>query len=183
MSTSTERPHALANQLRWVHDTLRHDLAIARELADRVAAGAGPAEVRDGLAELESGGLLFQLRATCLGYCQLVGRHHGGEDETLFPAVRRAAPHLASTVDRLEADHREVAAMLAEVDALALGLDDDTSARTALSESLTRLSVTLLDHLAREEEAIDPVLDRWQAWPSEAPPPQPDAADGSGSRV
>ena len=72
----------------------------------------------------------------------------------LFPAVRRAAPHLAAVVDRLEADHREVSATLDEIEALAHELDD-AKARAALVEALTRLSGGLLEHLAYEEETID----------------------------
>ena len=127
MTTRTERPEALADQLRWVHDTLRRDLAAVRELAGRVAEGASTREVRDGLADLEAGGPLFQLRATCLGYCQLLHSHHGAEDDVLFPAVRRAAPHLAATVDRLEADHRAVSAVLNEIEALAHDLDESSA--------------------------------------------------------
>ncbi len=164
MTTRTQRPEALSDQLLWVHDILRRDLAAVRELAGRVAEGASTREVRDGLAELEARGPLFQLRATCLGYCQLLHSHHGGEDEVLFPAVRRAAPHLAATVDRLEADHREVSAVLNEIEALAHDLDEP-STRTALVEALTRLSSGLLEHLAYEEQTMIPVLDGWGEWP------------------
>ncbi len=165
MTTRTERPEALADQLRWVHDILRRDLGEVRDLARRVADGASTTEVRDGLAELEAGGPLFQLRTTCLGYCQLLHSHHGGEDEVLFPAVRRAAPHLAATVDRLEADHRDVSAVLNEIEALAHDLDE-SSARAALVEALNRLSTGLLEHLSYEEETIGPVLDSWDEWPA-----------------
>ena len=164
MTTRTERPEALGDQLRWVHDTLRRDLAAVRDLARRVADGASTREVRDGLAELEAGGPLFQLRTTCLGYCQLVHSHHGAEDDVLFPAVRRAAPHLAATVDRLESDHRAVSAVLNEIEALAHDLDE-SSARVALVEALNRLSTGLLEHLSYEEETIGPVLDSWDEWP------------------
>ena len=83
----------------------------------------------------------------------------------LFPAVRRAAPqHLAVTVDRLEVDHRKVSAVLNEIEALAHDLDD-SSARAALVEALTRLSTGLLEHLAYEEETIGPILDGWGEWP------------------
>src|SRR6478672_5443696 len=108
----------LIRQLRWVHDMLRRDLAAVRDLATRVAGGAGTAEVRADLRGLQSRSLLFQLRANCLGYCQIVHLHHGHEDAVLFPAVRRAAPHLADTVDRLEADHRAVSALLDQIESL-----------------------------------------------------------------
>ena len=159
-----DRPLALSGQLRWVHAMLRRDLESVRELAQRAAEGAPVPDVRAGLAALETRGPLFQLRATCLGYCQLLHSHHGGEEDLLFPAVRRAAPHLGAAMDRLEADHREVASLLAEVETLADDLDRE-SARPEIVDALTRLSAELLAHLAYEEQTIGPVLDGWDVWP------------------
>jgi iron-sulfur cluster repair protein YtfE (RIC family) len=168
MSTTAEtprdRPASLADQLRWVHGMLRRDLASVRDLARRVSDGASVSDVRTVLADLETRGPLFQLHAACLGYCQLLHSHHGGEDNLLFPAVRRAAPHLHAAVDRLEADHREVAAVLAEIEGFAEELDRESS-RGGLVDALDRLSAGLLEHLAYEEEVIVPVLDSWTAWP------------------
>ena len=141
MTATTDRPEAIGDQLRWVHAMLRRDLASVRDLARSAAAGAPAVDVRSGLDALASRGPLFQLRATCLGYCQVLHSHHGGEDDVLFPAVRRAAPHLHAAVDRLEADHRAVASVLAEVEELAEDLDRST-AREALVAALTRLSAT-----------------------------------------
>ena len=124
-------------------------------------------DVRAGLAALETQGPLFQLRANCLGYCQLLHSHHGGEDHLLFPAVRRAAPHLGAAMDRLESDHREVATLLAEIESLADDLEREPT-RHALVDVLNRLSAELLEHLAFEEETIGPVLDGWPGWPEPA---------------
>ena len=172
MATDQEGPRALPHpqsrglirQLRWVHDMLRRDLAAVRELAARVADGASTAEVRGGLRDLQSRSLLFQLRANCLGYCQIVHSHHGHEDAILFPAVRQAAPQLSATVDRLEADHRVVSALLDQVEELAEDLDHQ-GARAAIVLALTRLSTDLLQHLEFEEEALEPVLNSWERWP------------------
>jgi hypothetical protein len=78
--------------------------------------------------------------------------------------VRRTAPHLSATVDRLEADHRVVSALLDRVEELADGLDDQPN-RQDLVLALTRLSTDLLEHLAFEEESIGPVLNSWERWP------------------
>ena len=144
---------------------LRRDLGTVRELATRAAGGASTADVRAELNDLQSRSLLFQLRANCLGYCQIVHSHHGHEDALLFPAVRRTAPHLGKTVDRLEADHRVVSALLDRVEELADGLDEQPT-RQDLVVALTRLSTDLLEHLAFEEESIGPVLNSWEHWPS-----------------
>ena len=159
-----DRPGALFAQLRWVHAMLRRDLASVRELATRVAEGAPAPDVRAELAAMETRGPLFQLRANCLGYCQLLHAHHGGEESMLFPAVRRTAPHLHEAMDRLEADHREVASLLSEIETLTHDLDR-APARRELVDALNRLSEELLAHLAFEEETIGPVLDGWDVWP------------------
>ena len=158
------RPQALAGQLVWVHEMLRRDLASARGLAEEAANGLPADAVRSGLTELESQGPLFRLRTTCLGYCQLLHSHHGGETDLLFPAVRTAAPHLAAAVDRLEAEHRTVSTLLDEIEGVAADLGPDTARRT-LARALNRLSAVLEDHLAYEEEVLVPVLEEWDEWP------------------
>jgi hypothetical protein len=167
MTTTPERTNPLLQELRRVHEMLRHDLRSCRMLADAALAGAPTARLRDELTRLASRSPLFQLQVNCLRYCRLVHSHHGGEDVALFPAVRRSAPHLSAVVDRLETDHRIVSDVLDEVEAAARRLDDTrcTNARTRLAEALTTLSAHLLEHLDREEEALAPVLLSWQHWP------------------
>lgn len=158
MTTPLEQ--SLADQLRWVHNMLRRDLASVQEFARRVADGAPPSEVSADLQALQSRGPLFQLRVNCLSYCQTLGAHHRNEDALLFPAVRRAAPHLATAVDRLEGDHLVVAALLDRIGDL---VDDvaDRQARLGLVEALNKLATNLLAHLEFEETALQPVLESW----------------------
>jgi hemerythrin-like domain-containing protein len=75
------------------------------------------------------------------------------------------APHLAATVDRLEADHRTVSDLLDRVEAAADRLADDATARTRLVEALDTLRTHLHEHLAVEEEALGPILESWTQWP------------------
>ncbi len=163
-TTWDDRPAALADQLRWVHAMLRRDLAAVRHLAGAVADGAVAADVRSELTELGSRGPLFQLRTTCLGYCQILHSHHDGESDVLFPAVGAAAPHLRDAVDRLEAEHQAVSDLLAEIETLTDRLEREASRRD-LVDALTRLSTALLDHLEYEEATIGPILDEWDEWP------------------
>ncbi|MGN9912850.1 hemerythrin domain-containing protein [Phytohabitans sp. LJ34] len=162
----TTREASLFGELLRVHDMLRRDLAAVKEIAAAAAAGEPAVRVRDGLDALHARGPLLQLKANCLGYCQLVHAHHGGEDGMLFPAVRRAAPHLAGTVDRLEEDHRTVSDLLDKIEAAArdLGSDGD-AARVRLVEALDSLTTHLHEHLAFEEQALAPVLRTWTHWP------------------
>ncbi|MCW6006032.1 hemerythrin domain-containing protein [Micromonospora sp. CPCC 205371] len=83
----------------------------------------------------------------------------------LFPAVRRAAPHLAATIDQLEADHRAVSDLLDRIEATAHDLGNDDAARGRLVEALETLTTHLHDHLAFEERSLAPVLRTWTRWP------------------
>lgn len=159
-----ESTSPLVQQLQAVHETLRRDLRTCAALAEAALAGAPAAEIREGLRHLTVGSPLFRLKVSCLSYCELVHAHHGAEDVELFPAVRRAAPHLNAVVDRLEADHRAVSDLLDQVEELASGLDQDGS-RQRLSDALAALSPRLLEHLDIEEDVLAPVLESWDGWP------------------
>jgi iron-sulfur cluster repair protein YtfE (RIC family) len=162
------RPATLAAELRWVHDMLRRDLITIQQLAVRVSEGALAAELERELHSLQTNGPLFQLRVNCLSYCQTLDSHHRNENAILFPAVRRAAPQLAATVDRLEADHLIVASLLTEIDEFANDLAD-SSTRNALVDALDDLSSNLLRHLELEEASLQPILESWSSWPEDAP--------------
>jgi hypothetical protein len=167
MTATPNTANPLLLELQRVHDALRRDLRTCRDLADAALAGAAPAHLRDTLDRLGTRGPLFQLKANCLRYCAFVHAHHGAEDASLFPAVRRSAPHLGAVIDRLEADHRLVSDLLDEIEAAAGVLDDagGTTARRRLADALTTLSQHLLEHLDVEEKVLAPVFLTWQGWP------------------
>lgn len=151
---------SLLAELRTVHGLLRRDLAACRQLAAAAANGAPAAQLRSGLNQLKTRGPLFQLKANCLAHCHLVHAHHEGEDSGLFPSVRRTAPHLGATIDRLKADHRVVSDLLDQVEGIARSLENTGDSRARLVEALAALSTTLLAHLDFEEKALGPVLSR-----------------------
>lgn len=154
------------DELKWVHGLLRRDLATCQHLATEAGAGAPVAELRQAIERLHSQGPLFQLRVNCIRYCQLVHHHHGLEDAALFPAVRRSAPHLGTAVDRLEADHHKISALLDEVEASAHDLQEgrDDPARSRLVAGLRALATDLLEHLDYEEATLGPVLSTGGFW-------------------
>lgn len=151
---------ALLQELLWIHDVIRRDLAIVRTLADSVAAGEPASEVSATLAELETRGPLWQLKYGCLQYCRHVHGHHTFEDTAWFPGLRAASPELGPTLDRLQSDHRHVADLLHEVEVAAVDLEgnDTPEVRARVRDALARLDEHLLEHLAVEEEAIAPTL-------------------------
>ena len=151
---------ALVQELLWVHDVIRRDLAIVRELADQVADGEPAAAVQERLHELETRGPLWQLKYGCLHWCRHVHGHHSFEDSAWFPGLRAANEELAPVVDRLQEEHRGVADLLGELEVAVVALDrtDTSETRGHVRDTLLRLSEFLLAHLAFEEEAITPTL-------------------------
>lgn len=87
----------------------------------------------------------------------------------MFPAVRESNPALGPMVDKLEADHREVAVRLDDIEAAAntLVAQDNAGNRTRLSDALDGITAVLLEHLAFEEEAIGPTILGWSHWPTQ----------------
>jgi len=118
-STRPNRSGQAVAELLWVHTLIRSDLRTLRAIADEVAGGAPPREMRAEIGSLRTNSPLWKLRVNCLYYCRFVHSHHTGEDASLFPALRRSAAALGPVVDRLEAEHRRVANHLAEVAAAA----------------------------------------------------------------
>ena len=157
---ATARGEAMFRELQWVHSMVRRDLAVVEQLAAEVADGLGGEEVEAALAELKTGGPLWQLKVNCLRYCRFVHSHHGAEDVLLFPALRAANPALGPVVDRLEADHRRVSDLLDAVEAAARALNGTPgeAARARVVDALQELHAHLLEHLDYEERSAGPTI-------------------------
>jgi hypothetical protein len=167
VAAERKRGQHLLDELKWVHDHIRHDLAVCEDLAQRVAEGLSPEDVRAEIRSLQTNGPLWKLRVNCLYYCRFVHAHHNLEDIAIFPGLRDANPDLGPVVDKLEADHRTVSDQLDEVEAAAdaLAAADAVDARARVVTALSDLAAGLLAHLTYEEEAIGPTLLEWDDWP------------------
>ncbi len=154
-------------QLKLIHQMLRSDLAVCRDLAVEVAEGAPAAVITDQIAALKTRSPIWTLQVNCLYHCRVVHAHHGHEDAAMFPALRRSNPALSAVVDKLEADHRSISDLLDAVEESAGALDDTAlnPARQRLIAALGRLEDDLLAHLAFEEEAIADTMRAWEQWP------------------
>jgi hypothetical protein len=161
------RGEAMVAELKWVHDMVRADLATIRELAADVQDGLPAEQVSAGIRSLAAGGPLWQLKVGCLHYCRFVHTHHHAESVLLFPALRRANPALGPVVDKLEADHVQVARLLDDVEAAAgdLADHDDPGVRRRLIAALQVLSTDLLAHLAYEEDNVSDTMRTMTGWP------------------
>jgi hypothetical protein len=161
------RGDALVAELKWIHDMIRHDLGVVRQMAAEAEAGQPASTIRSTIRSLASGSPLWQLKVNCLQHCQVVHSHHHLESIALFPELRRADPELGPVVDKLEADHVHVSGLLDEVEAAAreLGPPAGPGARARLVAALHTLSRDLLAHLQYEEEHISGTLRTWTRWP------------------
>lgn len=170
MATPARTPgESLFDELLWVHGAIRADLEKVRGLAADAVAGAPPERIGAAVGELRTNSPLWQLKAGCFAHCRFVHHHHRLEDMALFPALRRANPELGPVVDKLESDHRSIAARVDEVEAAVAALDgaegiaggepaegdgDDRAARERLAGALETLAGELLEHLGYEEESV-----------------------------
>ncbi len=155
-------------ELKWVHDMIRQDLAMIQQLAADTAAGEPAGTIRRGLRTLASASPIWQLKTGCLRHCRFVHSHHSHESYLLFPALRQANPALNPVVDKLQADHEHVAALLGDVETAVQELDDG-AARDRLIKALDTLGTDLLAHLAYEEERIASTLRTFTRWPGWQP--------------
>jgi iron-sulfur cluster repair protein YtfE (RIC family) len=168
MSEAPDEPgRHLFEELQWVHEKIRHDLAVCEDLAQRVAEGLSPEQVRAEIRELQTNSPLWKLRVNCLYYCRFVHSHHHAEDVLLFPALRASDPAMVPVADKLEADHRVVSDLLDEVEAAAdaLVVEDAVDIRSRIIKALGDLRVELIAHLAYEEQAAGPTIRSWTSWP------------------
>jgi hypothetical protein len=143
-----DRVAALSEQLIHVHQALRERLAALR----REAAG-------------DTGPVAEDLLSHCLSFCTAIHRHHSGEDDQLWPALRIAAPELAPAIDNLIEDHHLVAGILQRIREL-LAPGQTPSGPGALSRELDGLTAILESHFSYEERRIATALDILgpQAW-------------------
>ena len=144
-----------------VHDGLRAGLTRLRDIVEQVVAGEEQAHrARNAINELTMRQNNWTLGAYCAQYCRFVTGHHGMEDRSVFPHLRRSDPALTPVLDRLESEHLVIHDVLEQLDDALVGLVSGASGSAELQRVVDRLSQTLLEHLAYEEVELVPALDR-----------------------
>jgi hypothetical protein len=156
-------------ELCLIHSLLRRDLQRVRRLADAARGGLSSESILAEIRDLETNSPLWRLKVGCFSYCRFVHAHHTIEDAAVFPMVRKHDSSLNRVVDRLEEDHLKVHHITERIAAVAEQVPVDASevSRNELVAVLTELEQHLLAHLAREEEALGPLLSTWDHWPAE----------------
>ena len=141
-----------------VHDYLRTELLKIHDLVGQVLDGSlDPGVARSHLNDMTMRQNNWTIGAFCQAYCRIVATHHGNEDLSVFPHLRNAEPALAPVLDRLEAEHRTIHAVLDGVDQALVRFVSAADA-DALTTALALLNDALLSHLAYEErELVEPL--------------------------
>ena len=99
--------------------------------------------------------------------------HHSGEDDWLWPTIRRVNPAASDVLDQMDADHRTIAPLMAKVTEAAAAYEKSATGREPLEKALNELRGTLDPHLRREEVEMMPIVSstltarQWDGWERE----------------
>ncbi|MGR6319444.1 LLM class flavin-dependent oxidoreductase [Micromonospora soli] len=158
----TPHDQAVGAHLVDVHDHLRQELAQVRDLLGQVRRGVVSAgAARAVLNQMTMRQNNWTLGAYCAAYCTVVTQHHGLEDNSVFPHLRRADPGLAPVLDRLEAEHVVIHDVVEGVDRALVDLIRNPGDFTEIQKAVDLLTDTLLSHLSYEEQQIVEPLARY----------------------
>ena len=155
----TPRGRAIGRHFLDVHDHLRQELTVVRDVIDQVRTGSlQAAEARSTINDLTMRQNDWTLGAYCASYCRLVAGHHGLEDESIFPHLRQSDHDLAGILDRLIDEHQVIHEVLEEIDHRLVTVIENPGDYGRLQEAIDLLTDTLLSHLSYEEqELIEPL--------------------------
>ncbi len=156
--TYTAHERAAGQHLVDIHDALRAELTQLHDVIGQVQRGqldAGAA--RSAINEMTLRQNNWTLGAFCQSYCRIVTGHHGLEDSSVFPHLRRRDDRLVPVLDRLADEHEVIAGVLDRVDRALVAVITRED-MTELQAAVDLLDDTLLSHLAYEErELIEPL--------------------------
>ncbi|MGC9670259.1 LLM class flavin-dependent oxidoreductase [Planosporangium sp. 12N6] len=158
----TDRARAVGQHLVDVHDHLRQELAQIRDVLAQVKDGTVSAGAARGvLNQMTMRQNNWTLGAYCAAYCTALTQHHGIEDSSIFPHLRRADAGLVPVIDRLEQEHVIIHEVVEGVDRALVNLMRDPGDFRELQEAVDILTDTLLSHLSYEEHQIVEPLARY----------------------
>lgn len=157
----TAEQKAPGRHLRMIHNHLRENMQVLRQMVDEVA--RGEMSVADVEREAEALVMLQNYKRfgnLCGQHCYIVNTHHSIEDAHIFPALSEKGEAWKKVADRLAAEHVVVHELLERlVDALNALARDTTAENFAKAREINdALERILLSHLGYEEEEIGDAL-------------------------
>jgi hemerythrin-like domain-containing protein len=163
----TDTGRQVGKHLIDVHDTLRRELEELRELVAQVRDGALDAgDARSALNKMAMRQNDWTLGAFCSRYCGAVARHHGLEDDAVFPHLARSDARLGPVIERLGDEHLVIHDAIEDVDR-ALVHHINHHDFDPLQRALDLLTDTLLSHLSYEEHELVEPLARLGFYPNQ----------------
>lgn len=157
----TPAQRAPGRHLKMIHDHLRENMGVLRELIAEIGAGKKTVDEIEpevqGLAMVSNYKLFGNL---CGQHCHIVNAHHGIEDAHIFPALSEKGAAWKRVTDRLREEHVVVHALLVKLIAALGDLANDPSPENfaAASEINATLERVLVSHLGYEEDEIGDAL-------------------------
>jgi alkanesulfonate monooxygenase SsuD/methylene tetrahydromethanopterin reductase-like flavin-dependent oxidoreductase (luciferase family) len=153
---------AIGNHLTVVHGNLRKELGKVLGTLEQVKTGAlSIGRARSALNDMTLRQNNWNLGAYCEAYCTRLTRHHGIEDQSIFPHLRGSDGGLAPVIDRLKQEHVIIHEVIEGVDRALVNLVRKEDDFTELQEAMDILSDALLSHLAYEEQQLSEPLARY----------------------
>lgn len=144
-----------------VHDHLRDELALLRELVVEVAGGTVTASAaRSHIATMTLRQDRGSLGSRCAAYCRVLNLHHTAEDRQVFPHLRRFDPRLTPVLDRLSEEHLVIDDVLERVDRALVAFVAGPEGTAELRDAVDLLAEALLSHLSYEEQELVAPLGR-----------------------
>ena len=137
---------------------LRRELSELREIVAQVRDGAIEAgDARSALNAMAMRQNDWTLGAFCSRDCSAVARHHGLEDDAIFPHLARSDERLEPVIGRLTEEHLVIHDAIEQVDrALVAHIVEHDFGR--LQSAIDLLTDALLSHLSYEEyELVEPL--------------------------
>lgn len=155
----TEQGRQVGQHLVDVHDMLRRELGELRDVVGQVRDGRlGAGDARAALGEMALRQNDWTLGAFCSRYCRVVSQHHGLEDDSIFPHLRRQDADLEPVIDRLAEEHLVIHDAIEGVDRALVAHINDPDDFEPLRRAIDLLTDTLLSHLSYEEhELVEPL--------------------------
>jgi hemerythrin-like domain-containing protein len=93
-------------------------------------------------------------------YAAILHHHHHDEDADAFPALLAVRPDMATFIETLEEDHRQLIRTMGAVDSAVAAFDKEPDAthQKAISEAVIRVREMFFPHLDAEDEKIVPAV-------------------------
>lgn len=162
-TTAGER--AYGRRLAQFHAYHLAELREVRRVLDALLAGEAEAgDLEERVSSLAMTTNLRRFGNLCGAECEMLTVHHTIEDQSLFPALRRADRALHPVLDRLAAEHEVVHALINQLEdaATTLVTAPDASVLETIKPIYEALERVVVSHFGYEERSLEEALGHYR---------------------